>query len=187
MKINEFIRQFNERFPDEDKAETATKSMVDEYEIKLGYKLPDSFKEFLMNFSNGIFLLMREPIGGVSKTSPCGDIDNVKRILPTIPDHVFNVVTNEWIDANRLISFTTFDAGEVTNDHWVFICEDGVLNNEYRVGYITQSTCKIVVALENFEEWIRIYWENNKDEDVDYTVFQILVPSWDERAALTHD
>lgn len=30
-----------------------------------------------------------------------------------------------------LFPFTMFDAVENSNDHWVFICEEGIPNNEY--------------------------------------------------------
>lgn len=38
---------------------------------------------------------------------------------------------SEFIDSNRLISLTMFDAVENFNDYWVFICEEGIPNNEY--------------------------------------------------------
>lgn len=186
MKIDDFIEQFKKRFPDHNQYHIATEQMILQYEAELGYQLPNSFKEFLLKFSNGIFLLTWEPIGGVSKNSPCGDIGNVRRILPHVPDEVLIVETNEWIETNRLISFTTFNAGEHSNDHWVFICEEGILNNEYRVGYITESTLKIVIVLENFIEWLNIYWEYNKNAEIILPLFHILIPIWEDRISLIH-
>lgn len=188
MSIHEFITQFIARYPDVDRFEVAKDEMIATYEETLGYGLPVSFVEFLKKFSNGIFFLDCEPIGGVSKDSPCGDICKVERIISDIPKEVLIVETNEWIESNRLISFTTFDAGEHSNNHWVFICEDNVPDHEYRVGYVSQIETRIVKILDNFEEWLTILWKHNDEEDErTHPVFYILYPSYDERTKTLYD
>ena len=122
-----------------------------------------------------------EPIGGVSKDSPYGDIDKVNRLLPDIPNEVLLVETNESIESTRLVSFTMFDAGECSNSHWVFLCEDGVPNNDYRVGFISQISMKIVKVLDNFEEWLSIFWENDDYDEPGTPVFYTLYPDYYER------
>ena len=117
MFINEFIEHFNRKYPDIDRFDVATAEMIETYEKLLGYQLPSSFVEFLKKFSNGIFLLDCEPIGGVSIDSPCSDICKVNRIIPNIPNEVLIVEANESIESNRLVSFTMFDAGDSSNDH----------------------------------------------------------------------
>lgn len=184
MRINEFIEQFNKMYPDVDKFDVATEEMIAAYEKVLGYQLPFSFVAFLMKFSNGIFLLDCEPIGGVSIDSPCGDIRNVNRILPDVPKEVIIVETNESIEYTRLVSFTMFDAGESSNNHWVFLCEDNIPNNDYRVGFISQISNKIVKVLENFEEWLTVFWENDNEEERGTPVFYSLYPKYDERVVL---
>ena len=188
MKINEFLEQFNARYPDVDRNNVATTEMITDYEDQFGYQLPTSFKKFLSNFSNGIFLLDCEPIGGVGSSTPCGDISLVNRNLPEIPPKVIVTETNEEIDSSQLISFTTYDASEQSNDHWVFICnEEGIENNEYRVGFISQSSLKIVKVLRNFEEWLTYLWENDVDDEVLKPVFHILYPTFEQRAELLFD
>ena len=181
MSIDEFIEQFNETYPDVDRHEVATDEMIAEYERKLGYHLPMSFVEFLKKFSNGLFLLDCEPIGGVSIDSPCSDICKVSSILPDIPHEVLLAETNERIESARLVSFTKFDAGDISNNHWVFLCEDGVPNYEYRVGFVSQSSKKIVKVLDNFEEWLFLFWENDCEDESGTSVFDILYPDYDER------
>ena len=189
MKVIEFIEQFQKRYPNEARYEGATDEMIATYEETLGFRLPVSFVEFLKKFSNGIFLLMSEPIGGVSKESDCGDICSVHGILPRVPDEVLIVETNEWVESNRLISFTMYDAGEVSNNHWVFLCEDGVPDHEYKVGFITQTNPpRIIKVLDNFEEWLTIFWNYNGGEvERHEPVFHILIPSYDERVETIYD
>ncbi|WP_391209678.1 SMI1/KNR4 family protein [Psychrobacillus sp. L4] len=187
MSVNEFMTQFIERYPDIDRFDCATDKMIAKYEEILGYRLPVSFMAFLKEFSNGIFLLDCEPIGGVSKDSPCGDICKVNRIIEDIPNELLIVETNERIESNRLLSFTTFDAGNISNNHWVFLCEDGVPNNEYRVGLVSQSSHKIVKVLDNLEEWLTIFWEQDDEDEMTYPVFHVLYPSYEERGEILYD
>ncbi|OME89122.1 hypothetical protein BK123_27510 [Paenibacillus lautus] len=77
------------------------------------------------------FLLACEPIGGISEESPCGAICKSHVILLDLPDKIHIREKDELIDSNHLISFTMFDAVENSNDHWAFICEEGIPNNEY--------------------------------------------------------
>lgn len=187
LRIDDFIEQFNEKYPDVDRFDVASDDMVALFEETLGYSLPESFVKFLKEFSNGIFLLDCEPIGGVSKDSP-NYIRKVNRIIPGIPNEILIVETKEWIESNRLISFTTFDGGDHSNNHWVFLCQDGVLGHEYRVGFVSQIEPRIVKVLDNFEEWLTIFWKHNREEaDRAYPVFYILIPSYDVRMETLYD
>ena len=184
MTVIDFIEQFNERYPDVDRFDVATDDMITAYEKNLGFRLPISFVEFLKNFSNGIFLLDCEPIGGVSKDSPCGNICKVNTIITDIPHEVLLVETKESIDSNRLVSFTTFDAGDTSNNHWVFLCEDGISNNDYRVGFISQTSKKVVKVLANFEEWLTIFWRSDDEDEPGAPVFYAICPDYDERCEI---
>ncbi|MGE6487149.1 SMI1/KNR4 family protein [Paenisporosarcina sp. NPDC076898] len=200
MKINEFIEQYNERFPNKEffnmfderfpPAERfygATEQMIASFEGELGFRLPSSYKEFLMEFSNGILLLAWEPIGGISENSPCGMIGPVNKIIPNIPEKVLIEETNEVIDSNQLISLTTFDAGEVSNNHWVFICEKDSVDYNYRLGFIGQSSLSIVKIIKNFEEWLEIFWKGNKNAEIAVPTFHILYPDYDERQKILYE
>lgn len=184
MLMKEFIECFNEKYPDVDRFDVITDEMIQEHEQMLTYPLPISFVEFLKNFSNGIFLLDCEPIGGVSINSPCNNIRKVNGIITDIPYEVLIVETNESIESTRLVSFTMFDAGDSSNSHWVFLCEDGIPNHDYRVGFISQSSNKIVKLLANFEEWLTIFWENDDEDESGAPVFHAIYPDYDERVAI---
>lgn len=124
MDVREFMICFQERYSDVDRFEVAEHQEIREFEDRLGVKLPLSFCTFLSEFSNGIFSLDCEPIGGISEESPCRAICKSHVILTDLPDKIHIGETEELIDSNRLIFFTMFDAVENSNDHLVFICEE---------------------------------------------------------------
>ena len=74
MEVREFINRFNEKYPDVDRCELRNDEDISITEDSLGMKLPLSLRTFLTEFSNGIFLLDIEPVGGVAKESPCGEL-----------------------------------------------------------------------------------------------------------------
>lgn len=182
MKIDEIIRRLKQEYPDLDTFECATNDMIESCEQEIGFLLPLSFHYFLQNYSNGIFLFDSEPIAGTSSDSPCGKICKVGEILPDLPEKVFITDTKEWVASSSLVSFTTYDAGDVSNNHWVFICDQYMPSNNYRVGFITQDSKTIVKSLADFEEWLTILFEHNKSENSHPTpVFHALYPTFDER------
>lgn len=184
MNINDFIKEINTIYPDIDKNEVASDDLINEKEKSLGYKLPNSFKTFLKKFSNGIMLLDSEPIGGVGKDddSPCGAIflassrieKNIIKIIPT----------KETITPDKLIAFSLYEAMDIANHFWAFICDKQYSDNEYRVGLISQYTENIVVVLDSFEEWLTVFWEANKNTDDVVSVFHSMYKTWEEREEL---
>ncbi|MFE0556504.1 hypothetical protein ACFW1P_11325 [Paenibacillus sp. NPDC058910] len=82
-------------------------------------------------------------------------------VLPDLPDKIHNQETDELIDSNHLISFTMFDAVENSNDHWVFICEEG-----------KTLTC--------FEELLTVFWNLDDYDEHAVTVFYTFYPTFDE-------
>ncbi|MBX4150728.1 hypothetical protein K1X09_25810 [Paenibacillus lautus] len=181
MDVREFMKCFQERYSDVDRYELAEHRDIRDFEDRLGVKLPLSFCTFLSEFSNGIFLLDCEPIGGISENSPCGAICKSHVILPDLPDKIYIRETDELIDSNRLISFTMFDAVENSNDHWVFLCEEGIPNNEYRLGFISQNSKVIVKTLPCFEEWLTVLWNHDDYDEHAVPVFYTFYPTFDER------
>lgn len=181
VEIAELIRQLKQLYLDLDTAACADDKMIDSCEKEINFTLPLSFRYFLQNFPNGVFLFDSEPIAGTSSDSPCGRICKVKEILPDIPQKVFIADTKEWVASSSLVSFTTYDAGDVSNNHWVFICGKDIPSNNYRVGFITQDSKTIVKVLADFEEWLRILFDHNKVNDIPTPVFHALYPTFDER------
>jgi len=184
MNVREFIKEINVTYPDIDKNEVASDDLIHQKEMNLGFPLPDSFKTLLKEFSNGIFLLDSEPIGGVgdNEDSPCGAIflassQIKKNIVELTP-------TKETVSSDKLIVFSLYDALDTANNCWAFICDKRYPNNEYRVGLISQSTEDIVVILENFEEWLTVFWSANKDNEDVISVFHSMYPEWEDREDL---
>lgn len=181
MEVREFINRFNEKYPEVDRSILRKDEDISVIEDRLGVKLPLSLYIFLSEFSNGIFLLDIEPIGGLSKESPCGELCKTKVILPDLPDQILIRETGELINSNRLISLTMYDAAQNSNDHWVFICEDGIPNHEYRLGFISQSTKIIVKTVPSFEEWLTVFWNLDNNNEMSVPVFHAFYPTFDER------
>ncbi|MEK4245326.1 SMI1/KNR4 family protein [Psychrobacillus sp. FSL K6-2684] len=190
MKISDFVREFKKTYPGQELYKVATEAEIASFEESIGILLPSTFKEFLRTFSNGILLLGWEPIGGVDEKSPCGAIRKSERIIYDLPSEVLTEETNELVDSARLITLTMFDGGESSNDHWAFICEEGIPNNEYRIGYIGQDNKSIVKVVRNFEDWLGIFWKGNKDnKDREFAIptFHIIYPDYDERGKILHE
>ncbi|GAA0843577.1 SMI1/KNR4 family protein [Paenibacillus glucanolyticus] len=187
MDVREFANRFQKRYPDVDRYEVADHQDISEFEGRLGMKLPQSFCTFVSEFSNGIFLLDCEPIGGVSEKSPCGTVSKSKVILPDLPDKIHIRETDEFIASHRLISLTMFDAVANSNDHWVFICEDGTPNNEYRLGFISQSSKAIVKTLSSFEDWLTIFWDHDNEDEQAVPVFNTFYSTLDDRLEILSD
>ncbi|MEK3731576.1 hypothetical protein MKX64_03860 [Paenibacillus sp. FSL M8-0334] len=184
MNVKDFIRQFNARYPDVDRCARNNSREITELEGRLGVPLPQSFRMFLSELSNGMFLLDSEPVGGCSSESPCGEICMTKVILPDLPEQVAVAGLTEKVEASRLVSFTMFDAAALSNDHWVFIYEEGIPNDEYRLGFISQRSKSIVTTLPSFEEWLTILWQHDDEEGAGVPVFHALYPNVEERDRL---
>lgn len=59
-----------------------------------------------------------------------------------------------------------------------------ILLHDYRVAFISQISNKIVKVLDNFEEWLSIFWEINKDDEIGKPVFYKFYPTFDDRVVI---
>ncbi|MCQ4935947.1 SMI1/KNR4 family protein [Anaerotignum propionicum] len=163
----------------------ATEEMINEAEDYCKIRLPDSFRTFLKEFSNGnLYMYGVEPLVGVgleSKLCSLSKYTSSLRLL-SIKDfekECYIVPQDKLVKINQLVPFTFGNADQLSIDHWVFICDREYPNNEYPVGYITQGSHNIVCVLESFEKWLEIFWEGNKDLDGEYqAVISILFPDY---------
>lgn len=86
-----------------------------------------------------------------------------------------------YIKQGQLIAFTFYDGYEISNSHWAFICDKEYPDNDYPVGYISADTGNIVCVLDNFETWLDVFWQGNKNRRGYYTnVIMILYPDYDD-------
>ncbi|AEV69716.1 SMI1/KNR4 family protein [Acetivibrio clariflavus] len=183
MNVIDIINEINLTYPDIDKNTKATSQLIKDSEWYVNKPLPESYKKFVKYFSNGIFLFEVEPILGVGrdlKGLPCGMIVP-SGVLVQKDNSCFIAPENRYVDRAKLIAFTAGSALDLSLDHWVFIADDSPENNEYKIGYVTQNTGNIALVLNSFEEWLNIFWQYNKDEDTQVSVFHSLYKTFDER------
>jgi hypothetical protein len=182
--VMDIINEINLTYPDINKVSKANNSEITIHENKLGIKLPESFKKFLKYFSNGIMLLDCEVVFGVcsanAKNTRCFLAPS--KIAVNKGADCLIVPKKRTVPRDKLIAFTAASLLDMSYDHWVFIVEDGIENNEYKVGYVSEETGRIVAVLDNFEHWFNVFWDNNKDKNTYPTpVFHGLYPDLDER------
>lgn len=148
---------------------TATQEMIRATEEHRNIKLPLSFQAFLTDFSNGhISIYGVEPMFGV------GDVPSLQSLwsggfdfyagTSAEDDEVCYIVPQaREIKTKQLVPFTRGNIDQISSDHWVFICDNEYPDNEYPVGYVTQSSGQVVFVLDNFEKWLEVFWEGNKN------------------------
>ena len=164
--------------------EVASEEDIQLSEKLFGVTLPDSYKVFLTTFSNGeMFILGAEPLYGVGEHVRSA---NSAQYLSKNEDKMSYVFPeNRYVPLRKLIPFTYGDMYELSNDHWAFMCDKEYPDHDYPVVYVCQSTGHIVWKLKNFEEWLRIFWETNRDRETGFSpVFYALCPNYRERIEL---
>ena len=146
----------------------ATDDMVYETERNIGIKLPDTYKIFLKEYANGnIYLYGVEPMVSVGlemKNCLC----KMRR-----QDEFFHSNTecyiypeNRFVKTNQLIPFTYGDSYDISNDRWVFICDNEYKDNDYPVGF----------------------WQGNHDRTVEYeSVIRLLYTDYYDHEELVNE
>lgn len=90
-----------------------------------------------------------------------------------------------YVHLKYLVPVTYGDYYEISNDHWAFICDKEYENHDYPMGFVSQCTGNIICVVKNFEEWLNLFWEFNKDRTKEYLpVIHGLIPDWEEREEL---
>ena len=155
-----------------------------------GIVFPAGYKMFLQNFGNGGFYLFGvEPMMGVgqSVTPSLSDYRNSCRLLLEEREEkeVFIFPWNQTVPMRCLVPFTYGAALELSNDHWVFICDGTENEGNYAVGYLSQSAGDIICVLDSFEKWLDIFWEGNRERESEYLpVIHLLYEDYQQRMDL---
>lgn len=173
--------EINRNYPKDLGLVKATNKQIKDAEERLGVKLPESYKKFLCQISNGIILFNTESIAAAEEL--CKTKDKLKGYFnkPMVKTKIKDAGE---IDSNKLISFTHGEFMDSSANQWVFICDKDYPDNEYPVGYITQSKGIIVQVLEGgFKEWLETFWKGYEFGEYK-SVFSILHPDWDEMSDL---
>ncbi len=195
-KVRRIIAEMKEKDFDfdekglEDSAEPntlATDELIEKSEKKLNIKYPETYKTFLKEYSNGNMVLFGiEPLVslGLDASECLCDARTSDRLLhlkaePDKKCYIFPEI--RYIKQGQLIAFTFYDGYEISNSHWAFICDKEYPDNDYPVGYISADTGNIVCVLDNFETWLDVFWQGNKNRRGYYTnVIMILYPDYDD-------
>ncbi len=192
MKAKEF--DFDEKGL-EDSAEpksVATDEQIAKAEKNMGIKYPETYKTFLKEYANGeIVLFGIEPMisQGLEESECYCNERNSARILHIEPEKGSYIFPEKrYISPEKMIAFTYYDGDQQSNSHWAFICDKEYSDNDYPVGYITQETENIICVLKNFETWLDVFWQGNKNGRGNYdNVLMILYPEYDDRRELIDD
>ena len=192
MKAKEF--DFDEKGL-EDSAEpksVATDEQIAKAEKNMGIKYPETYKTFLKEYANGeIVLFGIEPMisQGLEESECYCNERNSARILHIEPEKGSYIFPEKrYISPEKMIAFTYYDGDQQSNSHWAFICDKEYSDNDYPVGYITQETENIICVLKNFETWLDVFWQGNKNGRGNYdTVLMILYPEYDDRREVIDD
>lgn len=192
MKAKEF--DFDEKGL-EDSAEpksVATDEQIAKAEKNMGIKYPETYKTFLKEYANGeIVLFGIEPMisQGLEESECYCNERNSARILHIEPEKGSYIFPEKrYISPEKMIAFTYYDGDQQSNSHWAFICDKEYSDNDYPVGYITQETENIICVLKNFETWLDVFWQGNRNGRGNYdNVLMILYPEYDDRRELIDD
>ena len=179
----------------EDSAEpksVATDEQIAKAEKNMGIKYPETYKTFLKEYANGeIVLFGIEPMisQGLEESECYCNERNSARILHIEPEKGSYIFPEKrYISPEKMIAFTYYDGDQQSNSHWAFICDKEYSDNDYPVGYITQETENIICVLKNFETWLDVFWQGNKNGRGNYdNVLMILYPEYDDRRELIDD
>ena len=192
MKAKEF--DFDEKGL-EDSAEpksVATDEQIAKAEKNMGIKYPETYKTFLEEYANGeIVLFGIEPMisQGLEESECSCNERNSARILHIEPEKGSYIFPEKrYISPEKMIAFTYYDGDQQSNSHWAFICDKEYSDNDYPVGYITQETENIICVLKNFETWLDVFWQGNRNGRGNYdNVLMLLYPEYDDRRELIDD
>ena len=179
----------------EDSAEpksVATDEQIAKAEKNMGIKYPETYKTFLKEYANGeIVLFGIEPMisQGLEESECYCNERNSARILHIEPEKGSYIFPEKrYISPEKMIAFTYYDGDQQSNSHWAFICDKEYSDNDYPVGYITQETENIICVLKNFETWLDVFWQGNKNGRGNYdNVLMLLYPEYDDRRELIDD
>ena len=170
----------------------ATDEQIQAEEERLGIKLPESYKLFLKEYSNGdIYLFAAEPLVGVRQGDTkimceiCIASDGMGGDKNYYEKNCYILPFDKTVKIKQLVSMTFGDVKAMSNDQWVFICDQDYPDNDYPIGFLSGSLDKIVCVLNNFEKWLEIFWEGNRNRNVDYeAVFYLLYTEYRDRLDL---
>ena len=153
--LDELAKSEHELYP------RAAADDVEKTETLIGTRLPESFRQFVMEFSNGAYLFMLQEVSAVGDgNEQIGPIQNIYHRDWTTGE----ALTEEGLEAD--IEFR--EGGTVKRKHlvpfsldhngneWCFVVESFGADNEYPVAYLDNSNPKLFGRLESFAAWLKV-------------------------------
>ena len=179
----------------EDSAEpksVATDEQIAKAEKNMGIKYPETYKTFLKEYANGeIVLFGIEPMisQGLEESECYCNERNSARILHIEPEKGSYIFPEKrYISPEKMIAFTYYDGYQQSNSHWAFICDKEYPDNDYPVGYVSDNTENVICVLKNFETWLDVFWQGNRNGRGMYSnVIMLLYPEYEDRMELVDD
>jgi len=144
----------------------ATPDEVARTESLIGAKLPESYRQFVTEFSNGAYLFMIQEVSAVGKGSR--KIDPIQNSFhhrwttgePLTPDALeADIEFREGGSVKRthLIPFSLDENG----NEWCFVADRLGEDGEYPVAYLSAS--RLFGRLENFAAWLRTLIDHQEE------------------------
>lgn len=141
---------------------------ADEHEIgmtenALKVKLPESFRCFLKNVSNGAYLYMTQEVSAVGRgnqqIAPIQTLDVKKLIYKDDVEEWVPIRGGGRVRLHQLIPFSLDSNGNA----WCFIAEDSIRGNEYRVAYLDCHNPKLYGLMGHFTAWLQTLMEGKME------------------------
>jgi SMI1-KNR4 cell-wall len=138
----------------------ATQADIEKTETTLGKGLPDSYKRFVSEFSNGAYLFEIQEVSAVGDGNPqIVAIQNIDRIEEGRPDEVIPFREGGETRYGNLVPFGL----DANGNEWCFVIEGAPSGNEYAVAYLDTSGRRLYGKQSSFTAWLSILVEEQDE------------------------
>jgi hypothetical protein len=130
-------------------------------EKAIGKSLPESYKKFVREFSNGAYLYTLQEVSavGAGNNKICA-IQNIRPFsLPGKPNQKIPFHDGGQAAYEFLIPFGL----DSNANEWCFIAQEGIIDNEYEVGYLHTEGLKLYGRMKNFSGWVQMLTEKQDE------------------------
>jgi SMI1 / KNR4 family (SUKH-1) len=139
---------------------TATPSDIQATEEAVGKQLPESYKAFVRDFSNGAYLFEIQEVSSVGAGNlQIPSIQNIDRIEPGDPDEVISFREGDETRYGDLVPFSL----DANGNEWCFVADGSPPGSEHAVAYLDTSGRKLYGRQSGFTEWLAILVEEQDE------------------------
>lgn len=149
------------KLADHEKYPVATEADLQLTESAIGVRLPESYRTFVKEFSNGAYLYMIQEVSSVGQGNP--QIAPIQGVAPRTPEEVGETLIpyrdGGAVHPQHLIPFSLDGNGNA----WCFVT-DSESKDDIPVAYMDYNGGKLYAKLASFEEWLSILITGEPDE-----------------------